>query len=281
MLTWAIGEVRVSRVVETIWPISPRFLFDQIDRDTLASIPWLKPHFVDDEGRMLLSIHALVIESKGQRIIVDTCLGNDKRDRMVEDWNLRTGDFLSRLSEAGFPRETINTVLCTHMHMDHIGWNTMWVNDRWEPTFANARYLYAKAEWAHAEAQDPREPEFVDSVQPVKDAGLVDLVESTHQVTDEVSLEPTPGHTVGHVSVHIRSRGEEAIITGDMTHHPCQFTNPDWSSRVDADRAQSSRTRHDFYARYADRPVLIIGTHFTTPTAGHIVRERDAYRLAL
>ena len=89
MLKWTIGDVTVTRVVDTVWPISPRFLFDQLDRDTLAGIPWLKPHFVDDDGRMLLSIHALLIESEGRKIIVDTCLGNDKQDRFVEDWNLR------------------------------------------------------------------------------------------------------------------------------------------------------------------------------------------------
>lgn len=279
MLSWTIGDVRVTRIVETIWPISPRFLFDQVDRDTLGTIPWLTPHFVDDSGRMLLSIHALVIESQGQRIIVDTCLGNDKKDRMVDDWNQRTGDFLTQLSEAGFPRESINTVLCTHMHVDHIGWNTMLDGGKWVPTFPNARYLYAENEFNHASQIDPPEAEFLDSVKPVVDAGLSELVAPTHQVTEEVSLEPTPGHTIGHVSVHIRSKGEEAVITGDMTHHPCQFTNPDWSSRVDFDREQSSKTRHDFYSRYADQPVLIIGTHFNTPTAGHIVRDGSAYRL--
>jgi len=279
MLTWSIGDVTITRIVDTIWPISPRFLFDQIDRDTLAGIPWLKPNFVDKDGQMLLSIHALLVESQGQKIIVDTCLGNDKKERFVSDWNLRKGDFLQQLASAGFPRESIDTVLCTHMHVDHIGWNTMLIDDKWEPTFKNARYLYAKEEWAYNEAINPPQTEYLDSVKPVADAGLVDLVDHSHNVTEEVFLEPTPGHTPGHVSVHIRSRGEEAVITGDMTHHPCQFTNPDWSSRVDFDRVQSSHTRQEFYARYADRPVLIIGTHFATPTAGHIVRDGDAYRL--
>ncbi|MGK0168540.1 MAG: glyoxylase-like metal-dependent hydrolase (beta-lactamase superfamily II) [Gammaproteobacteria bacterium] len=281
MLSWLIGDVRVTRVVETVWPISPRFLFDQVDRAALGAMTWLRPHFVDDEGRMLLSIHALIVESQGKNIIVDTCLGNDKRDRMVENWNLRTGDFLAQLTQAGFGRERIDTVLCTHMHVDHVGWNTMLVDGQWVPTFSNARYLYARNEWEHAQALEPAQAEYLDSVKPVLDAGLVDVVDSTHAVTDEVTLEPTPGHTVGHVSVHIKSKGEEAVITGDMTHHPCQFQHPDWSTKVDYDRTQSSETRQRFYAQYADRPVLIIGTHFATPTAGHIVRDGDAYRLAI
>ena len=279
MLRWQIGDVRVTRVVETIWPISPRFLFDEVTRETLAEMTWLKPHFVDDDNRMLLSIHALVVESCGQCIIVDTCLGNDKQDRMVEEWNSRKGDFLTQLQNASFDRETVDKVLCTHLHVDHVGWNTMLVDGVWTPTFPNARYLYARDEWAAAEAAEPRAAEFIDSVLPVADAGLVELVAPTEQITDEVWLEPTPGHTAGHVSVHIKSRGEEAVITGDMTHHPCQFTNPDWSSRVDFDRDLSSRTRHAFYARYSDRPVLIIGTHFAGPTAGHIIKDGNCYRL--
>ena len=161
MLKWTIGDVTVTRVVDTVWPISPRFLFDQLDRDTLAGIPWLKPHFVDDDGRMLLSIHALLIESEGRKIIVDTCLGNDKQDRFVEDWNLRKGDFLDQLASVGFARESIDTVLCTHMHVDHIGWNTMLVDGRWQPTFSNARYLYAK-EASIARLMEPSETYFPD-----------------------------------------------------------------------------------------------------------------------
>ncbi|MCB1742907.1 MAG: MBL fold metallo-hydrolase, partial [Gammaproteobacteria bacterium] len=155
-----------------------------------------------------------------------------------------------------------------------------WQDGRWVPTFGHARYLFAREEWAHLEAQDEMPPEILDSVRPVMDAGLAALVDHDHQVTDEVRLEPTPGHTAGHVSVHIRSAGEEAVITGDMTHHPCQLHHPEWSTRVDFDPDLARRTRETFYASYADRPVLIIGTHFAAPTAGHIVRDGEAYRLA-
>jgi glyoxylase-like metal-dependent hydrolase (beta-lactamase superfamily II) len=118
-----------------------------------------------------------------------------------------------------------------------------------------------------------------DSVRPIVDAGLADLVDPDHRLTGEVWLESTPGHTPGHVSVRIRSRGEDAIITGDMTHHPCQLAHPEWAANVDWDPKMSTETRRAFYARYADRPVLVIGTHFATPTAGRIVRDGDAYRL--
>ena len=191
------------------------------------------------------------------------------------------GSFLEDLAEAGFPRESFDTVMCTHLHVDHVGWNTMLVDGKWAPTFPNARYLFARREWEYwsQNEQDDFGPVVEDSVRPIVDAGLADLVDMDHRITSEVWLEPTPGHTPGHVSVRISSQGEEAVITGDMTHHPCQFSHPDWAATVDYDADQSTQTRLDFYARYADQPVLVIGTHFATPTAGKIVRDGDAYRL--
>jgi glyoxylase-like metal-dependent hydrolase (beta-lactamase superfamily II) len=118
-----------------------------------------------------------------------------------------------------------------------------------------------------------------DSVSPIFDAGLVDLVEVDHLVNDAIRFEPTPGHTPGHVSLHLTSNGAEAIITGDLVHHPCQFARPDWGSSADSDPALADRTRKAFMARYADTPTLIIGTHFAGPTAGVLVRDGDAYRL--
>jgi glyoxylase-like metal-dependent hydrolase (beta-lactamase superfamily II) len=214
--------------------------------------------------------------------VVDTCIGNDKNLPMVKNWHKRTGGtFLRDLADVGFPADSVDTVLCTHLHVDHVGWNTVREDGHWVPTFKNARHLWNKAEydfWSVTEAKG-----FVDiiaeSVAPVFDAGLVDLVAEDHVVTDEVRLEPTPGHTPGHVSVHIRSRGEEAVITGDLTHHPGQLAHPEWRSSADADGEQAEATRRAFLERYADQPVLIIGTHYAAPTAGHIVRDGDVYRL--
>ncbi len=167
------------------------------------------------------------------------------------------------------------------MHVDHVGWNTRLVDGRWAPTFGNARYLYAEREWEHwrQESQEEYGPVIEDSVQPIFDAGLADLVAEDSVVNDEVRLEPTPGHTPGHVSVHITSRGEEAVITGDMIHHPCQIAHPDWSTTADADQDAAATTRQAFIERYADRPVLIIGTHFAGPTAGHLRKDGDTWRL--
>ncbi|MEQ8661070.1 MAG: MBL fold metallo-hydrolase [Gammaproteobacteria bacterium] len=279
LLKWKIGNVNITRVVELAAPTSVRFMFDGVTKEDLLAIDWLKPHFVTDSGHMLFSIHALLVESEGRRIIVDTCLGNDK-PRLVEGWGMRNGPFLDDIAQAGFPREQVDAVLCTHLHVDHVGWNTMREGDRWVPTFPNAEYLFAREEWAYwsAHEQDEFGPVVEDSVRPIVDAGLARLVAPDHRLTSEVWLEPTPGHTPGHVSVRISSAGEDAIITGDMTHHPCQMVHPEWAAHADVDPLQSTATRRAFYARYADRPVLVIGTHFATPTAGHVVRDGDAWR---
>ena len=279
MLQWKIGDVTVTRVLEMEAPTSPRFLFGLSKQDVLK-VEWLKPYFVTEQGHMILSIHALLLESQGQRIIVDTCLGNDK-ERKVDGWGMRHGPFLDDLASAGFPRERIDMVLCTHLHVDHVGWNTMLVDGAWVPTFPNAQYVFARQEWAYWSEHEQEEfgPVVQDSVRPIVDAGLAELVQMDHRLTDEVWLEPTPGHTPGHVSVRISSRGEDAVITGDMTHHPCQMAHPEWAAHVDYDPVQSTATRRQFYARYADQPVLVIGTHFATPTAGKIVRDGAAYRL--
>jgi glyoxylase-like metal-dependent hydrolase (beta-lactamase superfamily II) len=189
--------------------------------------------------------------------------------------------FLEDLDKAGYPAAQIDTVICTHLHIDHVGWNTRLVDGRWVPTFPHARYLLARREWEHWSADTDRWNQTIlaDSVRPIFDAGLVDLVEADHAVDAAVRLEPTPGHTPGHVSVHVRSRGEEAVITGDLVHHPAQFARPHWGASVDWDRAMADRTRRAFMERYADTPVLVIGTHFAGPTAGRLVRDGDAYRL--
>ena len=279
MHRWQIGDVRITRVQELEAPGLHWLLPDAIP-ENLKTIPWLAPDFVDERGEALASVHALVVEAPGRRIVVDTCVGNDK-ERPIPPWNLRQGPFLKDLEAAGFAPESIDTVLCTHLHVDHVGWNTRLVEGRWLPTFPRARYLLGRTEWTHWSADDDSLTQTIlaDSVRPVFDAGLVDLVDSNHHISDEVRLEPTPGHTPGHVSVRIASRGEQAVITGDLMHHPCQMARPDWCANADSDPEQALATRRSFLERYVDTPTLVIGTHFAGPTAGRIVRDADAYRL--
>jgi glyoxylase-like metal-dependent hydrolase (beta-lactamase superfamily II) len=160
----------------------------------------------------------------------------------------------------------------------------MLVDGKWVASFPRARYLMGRVEFEHWSRHGGREDMiavFADSVQPVYDAGLVDLVETDARLSDEISLIPTVGHTPGHVSVHIRSRGEEALITGDFMHHPCQIAHPGWASTADSDPEQGQRTREIMFEQLAGTPVLVIGTHFAGATAGHIVRDGKTYRLAV
>lgn len=274
MNQWQIGRFKITRIMEMEISGGTRFILPDASREACQPIEWMKPHFMDADGNLIMSIHALVIDTGHQRIIVDTCIGNDKQ-RPIPGWSNLQTSFLKDLESAGYPRESIDTVLCTHLHVDHVGWNTMLVEGRWVPTFPNARYLLAKREWVYWDGMDddPLNTELLnDSVRPVFAADLVDLVDWEHEVCEGVVLKPTPGHTPGHVSIHIESEGQSALITGDWIHHPCQMTRTDWCSSADYNQEEARATREALLEDYADQPVLIIGTHFATPTAGHVKR---------
>jgi glyoxylase-like metal-dependent hydrolase (beta-lactamase superfamily II) len=281
-MRWTIGDVRVTKVVELEATGGFGFVLPQATRQAILGMPWLQPHFAAENGQVRTSIHALVIETPARRIVVDTCLGNDKQGRAVPHWNDLHGPFLADLAAAGFPADSIDTVVSTHLHVDHVGWNTMRVEDRWLPTFPRARYLMVREEFDHWRTQQKWAEQvtvFADSVKPVFEAGRLDLVANDHRVADEVTLVPTLGHTPGHASVRISSRGEEALVTGDFLHHPCQMAHPEWAASVDTDSSRSTRTRHEVFSSLAGTPTLVIGTHFSGPSAGRVVRDGEGYRL--
>lgn len=283
-MRWKIGDVTITKVVELETTGGSRFILPDAAPEAIKPIAWLQPHFADENGRLKMSIHALIVETPTKRIVVDTCLGNDKQNRRIPTWNERTGPFLTDLAAAGYPRESIDTVLCTHLHVDHVGWNTMLVDGRWVPTFPNARYLFGRVEYEHWSRQTTRaDMPFVigDSVQPILDAGLAELVEWDHRICDEVQLTPSTGHSPGHASVLISSRGEHAMITGDFAHHPCQMAHPEWASTADFDKAAAEATRRRIFGDLAGKPVLVIGTHFAGPTAGRVAADGDVWKLVV
>jgi glyoxylase-like metal-dependent hydrolase (beta-lactamase superfamily II) len=282
MQKWQVGEVTVTKIVELETVGGATWILPDATPEAVRDIEWLKPEFMDESGDLKFSVHALVIDAPGRRIVVDTCVGNDKERMPFRDWHQLQTTFLDDFQAAGFALDTVDTVLCTHLHVDHVGWNTMWVDGRWVPTFAQARYLMARDEyefWRDQSKQELAQVVFGDSVAPVFEAGLVDLVGTDHRICDEVDLVPTLGHTPGHVSVRIRSGGQQALITGDFIHHPCQMTHLGWASSADIDAAEADATRRRVFAEHADTPTLIIGTHFAGATAGRVVRDGDAYRL--
>jgi len=280
-MRWSVGKVKITKIVELETTGSTRFILPLATPEEISKLPWLIPHFATKEGRLKMSIHSLVIETPTRRIVVDTGLGNDKEGRSVPTWNNRKTPFLEAMTTADFPPDSIDTVLCTHLHVDHVGWNTKLVGGKWVPTFANARYVFGKAEYEHWRDHSI-EPDklavFNDSVKPIVDAGKADLVGSDHRLCDEISMIPTPGHSPGHISLHIRSDGEEALLSGDVAHHPCQMAHLDWSSTADSDPEQSAATRRQLFSRFADTPALVIGGHFD---AGRIKREGDAFKFVV
>jgi glyoxylase-like metal-dependent hydrolase (beta-lactamase superfamily II) len=276
--SWQIGDVKVTRVLEQEAPLPPEGLIANVDPARMAEhASWLRPHFMNDDGQIVLSIHALVVESGGKTIVVDTCMGNDRP--LPQGMGPFDTNFLVDL-ETVVKREQVDYVMCTHLHFDHVGWNTMLEDGEFVPTFPNARYLFGREEYEHwSKAPEDENIDLTYGVKPVVDAGLHELVANDFAITDEVRLESTPGHTPGHVSVRIESQGQHAIITGDMVHHPVQLAEPTWGSHPDAQPERAVQTRRDFVARYGDTDVLVIGTHFAGPTAGHIKKVGDSCRL--
>ncbi|MDB5398373.1 MAG: fold metallo-hydrolase, partial [Rhodopila sp.] len=279
-MKWTIGDVTVTKIVELEMAGGSRFLLPQATPEAILPIAWLRPHFADENGRLRMSIHSFIVETPDRRIVVDTCLGNDKQGRRIPHWNERDGPFLADLAEAGFPVESIDTVLCTHLHVDHVGWNTRLVDGKWVPTFPLARYLIGRTEYEHWYTVKDR-PDMAnilaDSVTPIIEAGLVTMVETNERICNEITLVPTLGHTPGHVSVMIQSQGEQALITGDFMHHPCQIAHPEWSTLADSNPDQGIETRRRMFQRLAGTPVLIIGTHFAGTRAGRLVTDGDSY----
>ena len=280
--TWKVGDVRIARVVESEGPWDGTILLPNATPENLErERDWLYPTFCDEAGRVRMSIHAFVVESRGTRIIVDTCVGNDKV-RSHPDWNKQQWPFLENLETAGYPRESIDRVVCTHLHVDHVGWNTMLRDGKWVATFPNAKYLIGGTEWdffSRAEDSFLKDP-VDDSVRPVIAEGRAELVDDRHRITDEIWLESAPGHTPGHFTVRISSQGEDAVISGDLMHHPIQCGYPEWDNRFDNDGAMAKKTRRAFCERYADSKTLVFGTHFATPSAGRISRKGGSFRFA-
>lgn len=281
---WRIGNVDIARIVEVnAWEDDITMLLPEATPGYVQQFKWLLPHFATPDGRMIINFQCFVLRSRGRNVMIDTCIGAEREREFPVFSNMQT-TFLEDLAAAGFPHESITDVLCTHLHFDHVGWNTRKVDGRWVPTFPRARYYFGRREWAHwkhlRETNGYHHMEHLkDAIDPVMEAGLVEFIDPDFRLTDEVSLIPTPGHTPGHVSVLIQSQGASAVITGDMMHNPIQVAVPATEARFDMDKAEGARTRMDFVQRFNGTDTLVIGSHFSDPTSGHIVPDGTAWKL--
>ena len=282
-LSWQIGAATVTRFVELeAWFPATLVIPDATKEGLSPHIDWLSPHFADGDGNIGFAIAGFLVESQGQRILVDTCLGQHVIPGFGGPENRGAG-MLDAMHAASLGPDMIDFVLCTHLHVDHVGWNTRPDGDTWVPTFPKARYLFGRTEFEHwrEEVDAGRGDDavtFVDAVMPIVDRGQADYVDSDHRITDEVRLEPTPGHTPGHVAVWIESQGQTAMITGDAAHHPVQWAETDWGVPADSDAAWAAATRRRLATAHADSSLLVIGSHYGAPTAGTIIRDRSSFR---
>ena len=284
MKTWRVGKVEITRLVEVWkWEDDIGMALDGAKPSIVLTQPWLLPHHATPEGRMFINFQAFVLKAGKRRIMIDTCVGADREREFAVFTHMRTS-FLEDLASIGIAPTDVDTVLCTHLHFDHVGWNTRLVEGRWVPTFPRARYLFSRKEYDHWVML--RETggyhainHLADSVDPVVAAGLVDFINHDHQISDEILLLPTPGHTPDHVSVLISSEGQQAVITGDVMHHPIQVALPAHLATFDMDKTAGAKTRVEFVTRFQEKPVLVIGSHFADPGAGYIVRHGNAWKL--
>ena len=280
-----LGQIVIERIVESICAeFDPLSFFPGTTPDDWARHrEWMvqQPQALEPvTGNLVLSIQAFLVRTRHHTILIDTCVGNHKARPLRPFWNLqRLNTFLPRLAAAGVAPESVDYVMCTHLHGDHVGWNTQLRDGRWVPTFANARYIFGRQEWESLQAlhRTVPQPHLVDSVLPVIEAGKVQLVSNDFALDDEVWLEFTPGHTPGHVSIHLASQGAEAVITGDCLHSPVQCLEPAWIMRADSDPELAKTTRLNFLERYSDSKVLVCASHFPQPSFGRVVRRDQAF----
>ena len=299
-MQWTIGRFTITAIREqAIHGLED--LIKEARPETLAAIPWLQPDYMTADFRLKGWIQSFLITGGQRTVLVDTCVGNDKERPNDPAWHRQQRVFLQSLQEAGASPEAVDVVLCTHLHVDHVGWNTFWDGSAWRPTFPNASYLFEREEfdhWQSLAASAPEKPPpgesrkdaalrafrqtqrltFADSIAPIVKAGLAQTVSREHRVCDGISLLPTPGHTPGHVSVRVLDGDAEAVITGDCVHHPCQIAHPDWRTLVDDDHVLAAATRRTLFANLAQRRSLLIGSHFADPCGGTLTREGNGYR---
>lgn len=273
-----IGDVEIWRILDWQGPFrEPEKLFQGAGPDVAAQIEALAPGSVcTQSGRLILPVQGFLLKTPDHVILVDACIGNHKHNPKSPFWHQRNdGRFMASLGAAGVVPADIDFVMCTHLHTDHVGWNTQLVDGRWVPTFPNAKYLLPAADKAFAE--DLPSEMYRESVLPVVEAGQAEFVGPDHALGEVVTLIDTHGHTPGHVSVQIESHGARAVITGDAIHTTAQCWHPDWHFVYDADPVAAAATRRKLLERLSEQGAKVLGTHFQLPSTGRVRSKGNAF----
>ena len=278
-----VGDVTIAAIVEhqklsrTPWDFFVG-CYREVARAHMAGLP----DFVYERTseRMVFTFQSFLVRTPRNVILVDTCVGEDK---FGIGWNGQP--WLDGLHALGLTVEDIDYVLCTHLHIDHTGWNTRLEKGRWVPTFPKARYLFERDEYAYwqqvAESgevpQGQRDGVWQLNCLPIVEAGQAQLVSGAHRIDENVSLIPTPGHSPGHYCVRIHSRGQEAVALGDLMHHMLQCCEPDWSTTVCWDAGKAAKARRTLLAEAAQNGTILMPHHFPSPTAGRVTAEGERF----
>lgn len=285
---YRVGDVTVTKIDELHLDVAtPNFLYPAWEPEELArNDSWLVQGNIDArKEHFLQSIHTWLVRTKHHTILVDTGTGNDKERPLNPIFHRLKTPYLERLAAAGVRPEDVDYVLITHLHVDHCGWNTRLVDGRYVPTFPNARYVFPKVEEdyygspaSHNEVNIPSRGVFEDSVAPIVAAGLAERIgDDGGEYLDNFVFRPSKGHSIGHMSISLRSAGEEAIFSGDVMHHPMQVYRPDWNSVFCEWHDDARASRRWALEHAAERKLLFFTPHFAGTSAGHVKRTGDKF----
>jgi glyoxylase-like metal-dependent hydrolase (beta-lactamase superfamily II) len=282
-LKFTVGDFTVHRIIEQETTFLPALdLLPGLTLERLAeNRAWMKQaKALDEADTLILCFQSYVVKTPHHTILIDSCIGNDKPRPTRPKWNMKTDDtYMGGLAAAGLSVGDIDFVMCTHLHVDHVGWNTRHENGRWVPTFPKARYVFAKTEYDYWAEQNAKTevPPFTDSVLPVVEAEMADIVTNDFALGDHLRILATPGHTPGHVAFTFGKGKDDAVFSGDLMHSPLQTLYPELSPKFDVDPSQAAKTRQSFLERYCDTDTLCCTAHFPSPSTGKIRRKGKGF----
>jgi glyoxylase-like metal-dependent hydrolase (beta-lactamase superfamily II) len=285
----SIGDAKIAGVIEYSGPThAPEFLYpavDKTERDAVlkANASWLAPHhYAPNIDRLIVTIQLWVVRAGGNVIVIDTGVGNRKERPAAARMHQLNTLVMPWLEAVGAGPNEVTHVVHTHLHTDHVGWNTVPQDGNWVPAFPKAKYLFPKAEfhyWKSEYAKDKtvNQGSFEDSVLPIFEAGLAEFIDESKDVAGCLTAEPVPGHAPGMLSFRIRSRGEEGLFCADILHNAIQIVRPDWNDRyvLWADKALQSRALG--LKRACERGALLMPMHLGSPYCGYVRRQGDGY----